>query len=243
MLKKRSVITCSKKTGLYLEPKSKKMEDGKNLHLSVEKTIKLKPLLSTIYSQFSLPNAKERRRLLNEEMESLNSAGKNCFNCNGMCCTYEFNSMQVDPLQALEIVDWLETNDLLNAQVMDQIEQVIEQYRLDKDFFIGPGREFRRNYTCPFFFPGNRGCSLSRHIKPYGCLGFNPLKKGVKSAGHCSSNIELLSERDDGFESAERAANVFIKDFLELYWDKKSLPFALRDIFRQLSKKRTKIKE
>ena len=85
----------------------------------------------------------------------------------------------------------------------------------------------------------NQGCSLSRSVKPYGCLAFNPLEKKVSTEGKCASNIEILTEREALHSDIEEKANKALTEELGLYWNKKSMPFALREILTSLKRRAT----
>ncbi len=195
-----------------------------------------KAFLEKISKQANLPEALERRRNIVEQMSELNSKGLDCFNCSGMCCTHQYNSMQVDPVQALELLAWLESEGRLNEDLIEDLEEVILEYRLNKDFMIGRNREFRRKYTCPFFMKMTQGCSISRAVKPYGCLAFNPLEKNVSTEGKCASNLDVLIERESRNSEVEDKANELISKELGLYWKKKSMPFAIQEIIKGLLK-------
>ncbi|MEX0798557.1 MAG: hypothetical protein WD025_03890 [Bacteriovoracaceae bacterium] len=183
-----------------------------------------------------LPCAKTRREPVQNEMRNLNAQGRDCWSCSGMCCTYEHNSMQIDPLQALELLAYLEEEGRLSDDLERALEENIARFRLDKDFSLGRGREFRRGFDCPFFLGKVKGCSIGRNAKPYGCLGFNPLQEKVSTAGKCASNLVVLTEREKAFGEREELANQKIVKELGLYWRKKSLPFALKDTLKALRK-------
>ncbi|MFI5390895.1 MAG: hypothetical protein ACHQYQ_05990, partial [Bacteriovoracales bacterium] len=89
----------------------------------------------------------------------------------------------------------------------------IEEYRLDYEIPTTRGIPLRRTYTCPFFEPGPKGCSIDSRSKPYGCLAFNPTEKNSKGGGSCSSNKEILKQIPMG----------------DL--NKKNIPMALLDIW------------
>lgn len=190
--------------------------------------------LQATYQKWSCPDASERRVSINSKMFHLNSSGIDCKNCSGMCCTYENNSMQVDPLQALELLSYLESKDLLD-KYLDSIKQSVQNYRLDKEIYLGNGKQLRRYYTCPFYMKQSCGCPIGTGFKPYGCLAFNPLKENVSVEGHCTSDIEILEFREKKFGDLEEKVNQSIKEELKLYWDKKPMPIALLEILEKLS--------
>lgn len=175
----------------------------------------------------------ERRQQLIDEMQQLEGKTIHCFTCPGTCCTSQANSMQITPIEALEILTSLDLKD--TAQLKKQMLQTIAQYRLDVEIYTGKKNSagLRKTYTCPFFMNGSKGCSLSRAHKPYGCLGFNP-KSSDDNGQTCASNISLLESRDELFLSQEDRANQKIREDLKLDWTKKSIPEALLDIINKL---------
>jgi len=121
-------------------------------------------------------NAQSRRSMLISAMAELEEKKFHCMNCVGTCCTFVANSMQITPLEALEIMEGLNLNRTQAEELKMRLQDTILHYRLDQELSIGKKAisQLRRTYTCPFFTPGPLGCSLSRSIKPYGCLAFNP---------------------------------------------------------------------
>ena len=194
-------------------------------------------LLSFIYDQTGCPDATSRRKSLNIEMQNLENSGKHCLKCPGHCCTFEHNSMLIDPLQALELYVYLEKNQMLEKS-LSRLKENINQFRLDKEFLLGRGKELRRYYTCPFFKHESCGCPIAPEFKPYGCLAFNPFKSNVELPGSCESNISLLESRNQKFESFEIEANIFLKNRLHIYWDKKPIPVAILELHRQLGEEK-----
>src|SRR5690606_30185258 len=89
-------------------------------------------LLDTLYNTYEIPPQSERRKLLIDEMQQIEQKGHGCSSCSGLCCTYENNSMQVDPLQALELLVFVLNN--FDEEIWLAIEQNIQDYRLDKYF-------------------------------------------------------------------------------------------------------------
>lgn len=172
----------------------------------------------------------QRRKIIIDEMDKLFSLGKDCLNCEGHCCTFTYNSMQVTPIEAVDTYVYLRENNLITDQLIKKLEECITSYRLDIEFNMGGRREFRKNYTCPFFNNGPKGCGISRKYKPYGCLGFNALRKGVSEPGSCTSNVELLEKRS--LLSLEDKINQELKEGLNLYWDKKSFPVAVLQLIK-----------
>ena len=168
-----------------------------------------------------------RREELIELMHKLKSEEKNCFSCQGFCCTFEHNSMLVSPIEALDVYRFLESENRIDDKLISRLKEFIRKFRLDNELLVGNGREFRRNYTCPFFNEGPKGCSIAPESKPYGCLGFNALEKGVSKQGHCTSYINVLEARENRCSDKEEQINQAVKENYNLYWDKKNLPVAL----------------
>ena len=194
----------------------------------------LKSYLHALYDTNGLLSSMERRKALINEMEQLEGKTIHCFTCPGTCCTSQANSMQITPIEALEILysikaDEFTPNDLTDFK--NRMEQTIANYRLNVEIYTGKknASALRKNYTCPFFNNGSLGCGLSRSYKPYGCLGFNP-KSTDDNGSSCASNIELLAERDNLFISAEDMANGQIRKKLNLSWTKQSIPQALLEL-------------
>ena len=193
----------------------------------------LKPYLDNIYDAFELLSSHERRAALIHEMELLEGKTIHCFTCPGTCCTSQANSMQITPIEALEILQSLkvdEWSDEEKEKFRTRMKETVAGYRLNIEIYTGKKNSsaLRKNYTCPFFNNGSLGCGLSRSSKPYGCLGFNP-KTSDDNGQSCSSNTELLSSRDDTFLGTEEMANNEIRKKLKLLWQKQNIPQALLD--------------
>ena len=176
----------------------------------------------------------DRRAILIDEMFKLESEQKDCFSCSGMCCTYEFNSMLITPIECFELLNYLELEGRIDEDLFTKLNDYINDFRLDREIYLGNNREFRRYYTCPFFRDQNKGCSISRSAKPYGCLGFNPKERIVNSKGKCGSNQALLEKRHHDFCASEKEANDYLSKILGLYWEKKPIPVALREFLIKL---------
>lgn len=154
-------------------------------------------------------------------------------NCRGRCCTFEANSVQITPLETLEIYRSLEESNRWNEELKKRLEQTIKDYRLDYDIPTTRGLSLRKTYTCPFFNHGPKGCSLDREIKPYGCLGFNPLKEGNLNGENCGQNNALLEKREQKHNLHETELNQQIANALGLEWKKLPIPMALLDFDRK----------
>lgn len=197
----------------------------------------LKNYLAHIYESRNIPTSLPRRLDLINEMKSLEGKTIHCFSCPGTCCTSQANSMQITPIEALEILAGLnsdEWTDEVRLEFIKRMEQNILDYRLNVEIYTGKKNTsaLRKTYTCPFFNNGSLGCGLSRSVKPYGCLGFNP-KASDDNGKTCASNSELLSVREETFKSSEDHTNQFISDDLKLSWKKLSIPQALIDILNR----------
>ena len=145
--------------------------------------------------------------------------------------------MLVTPIEALELYSFLEGQDRLNDELWSRLDDNIRTYRLDVEFLLGRGRELRKYYTCPFFNEGPKGCSIAPEYKPYGCLGFNPKIQGVCAEGQCGVNEKAHLEREEQCKEREDAVNSEMKQQLGLYWDKKPIPVALRELRKILNTK------
>ncbi len=159
-----------------------------------------------------MSTSKHRRQILINEMERLKGQGINCQNCLGICCTSSSNSMLITPVEANDIKDFLKSKSRWNEELKKKLEDCVKKYRLDYEIPTTRGLSFRRTYTCPFFEPGPKGCTIELENKPYGCLAFNP-KIQKSSGGTCSSNKEILEQ-------------LALEDET-----KKSIPIALLDIW------------
>lgn len=151
--------------------------------------------------------------------------GKSCVSCTGICCTFLSNSMQITPLEAMDLKQWLITQGRWNTALFAQLTQTVRRFRLDQD--LGDGRRsIRRTYTCPFYTPGAKGCSISRHHKPYGCLAFNAKAPGISAGGNCASDQSVLSKREEQFPVEENRNKQLVKQY-SLLFHKAPIPVAL----------------
>lgn len=161
----------------------------------------------------------QRRFILIERMDQLERQGIGCGACTGQCCTSRSNSMLITSQEAQDIVDHLVGEKLWSSELEKRLRDNINEYRLDVEIpSHGARRNFRRTYTCPFYNAGPRGCMLPREVKPYGCLGFNPLiplAKGLEDG--CRSDQGLLADRENTDEFG----------FLELKNAKVPIPLAV----------------
>lgn len=175
--------------------------------------------------------SKDRRDILVSSMLANEAKGNDCSNCSGTCCTFVSNSMQITPIEALEILADLEEKSLLNEETLARIEDTVRKYRLD--YFVGTGKsEIRKTYTCPFFHHKSLGCGVSLSKKPYGCLAFNPLVHGQKEGGECMSSIKNLEKRDEIWENVENYMNSTLISELNLIWSKLPIPNATLEMYK-----------
>lgn len=198
----------------------------------------IKEYLENLYYATGLLSSYDRRKDLVLEMQTLENESIHCFTCPGTCCTSQANSMQITPIEALEILQGLNLDSLSPPEIQElkkRMQDNIQHFRLNVEIYTGKkhSRDLRKTYTCPFFMNGSKGCGLSRGTKPYGCLGFNP-KTNEDNGKSCASNVALLSEREALFIEKENLANLKIKSDLNIYWDKLSIPQALLDILNKL---------
>lgn len=177
----------------------------------------------------SLGNSKLRRKNLIDHMSSLDSKNINCQDCSGLCCTFRKNSMMMTPLEAHDLYQYLVQTNQWNESLVSKLEENIREFRLDYDLSTTRNQNFRRTYTCPFFKHQSYGCPLPIHVKPYGCLAFNPLDETSKEGEGCESDHSALEKREQ-LDLNEEKSNVEVKENYQLSWDKKPIPVALLEI-------------
>jgi Fe-S-cluster containining protein len=193
-------------------------------------------LTQTLFEKYSSnEHAQDRRAMIIAEMKNLALSGKNCFSCVGFCCTYAHNSMQVTPLEGIELFYYLAKEGRMTSELIIRLQSTIDQYRLDKDISYGKKSLVRRTYTCPFYNEGPKGCSIAPTYKPLGCLAFNANKVGVSSEGHCSSNQDILMQQEEEWGKIEQEKNEGIKQQMGLTWDKLPMPVALVELSKLLA--------
>lgn len=171
----------------------------------------------------------ERRRELLEQMCSLDNSKVNCSNCAGKCCTMMANSMMITPIEAVDLRSFLYEKWMWNDELKERLKECIKDFRLEDVIDLGRGRSFRRTYTCPFYLNKFPGCPLPAHVKPYGCLAFNPTEGTPKEGEGCKSDMDLLEQREE-LMTCEEEINRNLKVYLGLNWDKKPIPVALLEI-------------
>lgn len=170
-----------------------------------------------------------RRKALLDSMESLEASEISCRGCSGPCCTFLKNSMQVTPLEAIDMYLHLDDSGLWDESLERRLKDCILEFRLHIRPSTGGSQLMRKTYTCPFFLHQALGCSLDPAIKPYGCLGFNPIRKGEIEGESCRSNTEILEERES-HDLHEAETSQKIADLLSLPWEKETIPQALLDV-------------
>ena len=179
-----------------------------------------------IYHQ--IPSARQRRSSLNEQMSDFESKNLSCRDCIGNCCTFTSNSMMISPVEALDILEYLKQNDNFNTKnLILKLESTINEFRLDSNTGI------RKTYTCPFYKGEKKGCTISKHSKPFGCLAFLPNEENITQGRSCSSKINSLKDRDEKFKTNEQLVNEAIKNELNLDWKKLSIPEAVLDLIKK----------
>jgi Fe-S-cluster containining protein len=190
--------------------------------------MQLSDLKHTLYETMKTHSPRERRELLITEMAELSKKEIHCFQCTGTCCTFAANSMQVTPLEAFEILLSLEVNAENIESIRQTMKENIQHYRLDHEISLGKKAHahLRKTYTCPFFTPGPKGCSIKKELKPYGCLGFNP-RIANDNGGQCHSDFSLLERRENNEISNEELANNYLKREFNITWNKLEIPKAL----------------
>ncbi|WFB35044.1 hypothetical protein P3T73_12825 [Kiritimatiellota bacterium B12222] len=174
------------------------------------------------------PSPIERRRELKQAMSSLANAGTHCGSCSGVCCTFLANSMQITPVEAVDLREWLISQNRWNEDLLLSLKTCVKRFRLDQE--LGDGRRsLRRTYTCPFYLDGPQGCSISRDHKPYGCLAFNPRIPDQTEGGNCCSDQKQLEIRDQNFPT-EATQNEHLRQIHHLPYAKAPLPIILLDL-------------
>lgn len=188
--------------------------------------------LQKLFYNYHIDKIQNRRIDLCNQMMMLENKGIDCFNCTGICCSFIANSMQVTPLEAIEIILYLNKEERLTTALIEKLKETVSDYRLDYHLDTGNGKDLRRTYNCPFYTPGSKGCALSRSIKPLGCLAFNPGKLNTKEGEACAPGFELLEKNDEIWGKVVGELNQKIRIELNLYWEKLPLPLALLELLK-----------
>lgn len=175
-----------------------------------------------------------RRKFILDEMLNLSDKKISCSKCNGPCCTFEANSMQITVLEAVEITQFLFRENRISTDLVFHLQETIARFRLDIN--QGTGKtSLRKSYTCPFFEETLRKCTVSRQAKPIGCLGFNPIEVGITNGGSCKSDLMVLTKRENEFQKSEKELIEKLKCELNIYWDKAPIPIAVLEVIHSLS--------
>lgn len=179
-----------------------------------------------IYHQ--IPSPTQRRSSLNEQMSDFESNNLSCRDCIGNCCTFTSNSMKISPIEALDILEYLKETDGFDLEnLVKKLQATINEFRLNRNAGL------RKTYTCPFYTGEKKGCTISKHSKPFGCLAFLPNKENIIEGKSCSSKINSLKDRDEKFKTDEQLVNEAIKNELGLNWNKLSIPEAVLDLIKK----------
>jgi Fe-S-cluster containining protein len=158
--------------------------------------------VSSVNPPLHIPAPGTRRAPLIADMRARAERGHHCAACTGVCCTFVANSMRMTPVETSDLRDYLEQEGRWTPELMNDLRETVQRFRLDRE--EGDGRRaLRKTYTCPFYRPGPKGCSISRHHKPYGCLAFNPRSPGIREGGDCASDQALLERIESPEETAE----------------------------------------
>lgn len=155
-----------------------------------------------------------------------------CRGCQGGCCTFEANSMMLTPLEALEIMTYLQNKNLLNPDLRIRLQNTAKTYRLEPKYLNSRRSYLRKTYTCPFFAQTELGCPLPREVKPYGCLAFDSHHPSLKADSNCYSEKDLLIKRE-ALHPEEAHMNNEIREDFKLDWVKSPLPNALLDLWEK----------
>lgn len=145
--------------------------------------------------------------------------GIHCGSCSGVCCTFLANSMQITPLEAEDLREWLIQQNRWTPELFEQLAATVTRFRLDRELGDGHRSLLRRTYTCPFYRPGPAGCSIAPTHKPYGCLAFNPRRPNLTEGGDCVSDPGLL---EDLQASSAKKAPIPIALLEMAEWDRHS---------------------
>lgn len=173
-----------------------------------------------------------RRELLINKMNVLESQGMGCVGCPGTCCTYEANSMLITPLETKELVDYLIKEKLLTNELKLKLESCVSQYRLEPKFTNSKRSYLRKTYTCPFFNHQELGCPFPREVKPYGCLAFDSHHVELKASEHCYSETDILEKRELLHPEEKEMNQQLIREF-NLQWEKSPIPNALIEFWEK----------
>lgn len=177
--------------------------------------------------------AQANREFLIRRMKELEALRLDCRNCQGTCCTFEANSMLLTPLEAMDLYQYLKSNDLLTKNLKHKLQEAVTTYRLEPKFFNSRSY-LRKSYTCPFFNHGELGCPLPLEVKPFGCLAFNSHDQLKKASSECFSETDLLEKREND-NAHEAKLNDEMRSELNLFWEKAPIPNAVLELWDKLN--------
>ena len=162
-------------------------------------------------------------------MSNLDKRKLTCAKCVGNCCTFTSNSMRVTPLEAVEMILYLEESNLIDHHLVEKLESNIREFRLDKETLFG----IKKNYTCPFYLGSCQGCSISRGSNLMAVSLLMQLKK-MFLRGKIVNQTKPFWRRDTTPSWLYEKVLIFtIKNTLNLSWEKESIPIALLDIIKK----------
>jgi hypothetical protein len=171
-------------------------------------------------------------------MHDLESKNITCQNCSGVCCTKERNSMQVTPVEALDLYFYLMENTKDKNELWIRVEDAIKSFGLDREIIV-KGKVLRKNYTCPLFKFESWGCPIEAHLKPFGCLGYNAKGSSVLNGENCESDLDLLKKVDKEIEQdldkMNQVVQAYFKFHYKVHFDKMPIPNALAFLHKKLS--------
>lgn len=188
----------------------------------------IKSKIQAIYSDKSASFGQNRRAAVIKAMRENESQGLNCESCQGYCCTYQYNSMMINPVEAFEILIDLNNMNRLDFDLIGLLKKNAREFRLDKEVWQ-KNTLLRRYYTCPFYMDQKLGCSLSVKLKPLGCLAFNSMKQGVSEPGFCETDETPLKKQEEINLREQIQIQKEIKEAFDITWDKKPIATALLD--------------
>lgn len=173
-----------------------------------------------------LSESRKFRQKLVANMETLEKNGIDCSSCTGVCCTVNRNSMQVTPIEALDLYFYLSEHIKDKNELQNRILDSYKLYGLDREIYV-KNKLMRKNYTCPLFKLESWGCPVDKSLKPLGCLGYNALTSKVLDGESCASDQALLETVEAEIIEEWRVLNLKLKDLLKLDFDKTNIPKAL----------------
>lgn len=159
-------------------------------------------------------------------MENLEKNNIDCQKCTGVCCTVARNSMQVTPVEAINLYFEIKEKLIDQKKFWELNLESIKRFGLDREIYI-KGKLLRKNYTCPLFKFESWGCPIDKKLKPLGCLGYNALASNILDGENCASNTTILEKVDQEINPKWNELNLKIKKRFHLDFDKISIPRAL----------------